>query len=202
MTTEKTKTEKAPVKETEEIAKKENPVMNQETDSVENEEKRKLQRDIELATIRQKQRLEDRKSVPNGVSVDMIAEDPRTSLARRLVPLAFVHEKVKFQPGQRRRPLIDYKRGSELSTAYCAPLLTEHKKFIAKGWIPVMDEQGQHATEPGGDRLYQRDIVFERDDMERNSAVSDRAMESVGDQVKKSAPFPGEVEDETIVQRK
>jgi len=203
MATEKTTPKKdTPIKETEETAKKENPVMNQEIDSVENEENQKLKRDIELATIRQKQRLEDRANVPGNVGVDMIAEDPRATLARRLVPLAFVHEKKKFQPGQRRRPLVDYKVGSKLSTAYCAPLITEHKKTIAKGWIPVMDEQGQHATEPGGDRLYQRDIVFERDDMEKNTAVSDRAMESVGDTVKSNAPFAGEVEDSTIVQRK
>jgi len=196
------KNEKTTTENTKGSNQEELPVMSETINSVENDERKKLQRDIELATIRQKQKLAERARVPAGLSVDIVAEDPRDALARRLVPEAFAHEKIKFKPGQRRRAIVDYKRNSTMSTVYCPPLEIDHKRMMAQGWIPVQDEQGQHATEPGGDRLYKRDIVFERDAEQQSTFRTDAAIHGLAEETKANAPFKGEVEDEILVSKK
>jgi len=184
---------------------KEQATMQMETttkSTTEDIEKNKLARDIKLAEMRMKQSLSQRQVTPNGIQVDMIAEDVRGALARRLVPEAFVHEGVKFEPGQTRKALSDYKKGSTMSVAYTASTDPDHKLMINQGWIPVVDEFGQHAAEPRGDRLYKRSILFERDSQQRSNIISDQRIKSVGAELKKNAPYKEDIlEDETTMEK-
>jgi len=173
----------------------------QESNEFELNEKQKLKRDIALAESRQKQALAERKKLGKGIAVGMVAEDARDAMARRLVPEAFIHEQKKFAPGEVRKSLSDYKVGSELSTAYCENDEKEHKKMMAQAWIPVTDEHGQHATEPRGDRLYKRDIIFERDQQEGSVKHGAAELEAEANNMKAKAPFKGDVSDKITVSK-
>jgi len=167
--------------------------------------KEKLERDIEKAEAKSAvalQALRDREKAraqaPDGAYVSPILDqDPMEKMARRLVPEAFNDAPKKRGIASK---AYDYKPNVEMRTYW--DIQEHHKQCVNNGWIPVMDDDGEHAC-VNELFLYKRDIAFTREAVYDAAKRSEERLNTKDTQVKKAAlAGGGAVESDDLVVQK
>lgn len=139
-------------------------------------DKERLNRDVARSQRREKQLLNERKKSPAGMYVAPSVNQYRDQLERRYVPDSepiawdkmFVRGKTEDgKPFCRMKPEYRgiYKPGAKRQPYWNSK--ANHEKTVERGYIPAMNDAGEHVTDGNGDYLYHRAIELTRDDIKR-----------------------------------
>jgi hypothetical protein len=168
------------------------------------QEREKLERDIEKATLKSQAALDElrkrekaRAEAPDGVIVSSILdEDPMEKMARRLVPEAFAPPKKRGIASRE----FDYMPNVTMSVFW--NLAEAHKQTVNNGWIPVKDDDNEHAS-VNELFLYKRDIAFTREEVYNNVRRSREMLKTKDTQIKQAAAGGGGkvLEDDLVVKK-
>jgi len=157
------------------------------------QEREKLERDIKRAEAKSalaldelKKREKARKEAPEGVWVPSILDDdPMDVMARRLVPEAFRKEPKSPKLASRQ---YDYKPGVTMRTYW--DIAEKHKQNVNNGWIPVADEDGEHAS-VNELFLYKRNIELTREAVYSSARRAKEMLKTKDDSIRKVADGDG-----------
>jgi len=151
-------------------------------------EKQRLARDVQRAEARSKQQvgeLEARKKSPKGVHVAHTVNQYREHLERRYVPEAFTtvpEEELAISGVRDGKPYRKIKakyqgvyRPGATKACYWDEK-AKHNRTIERGYIPVLDDTGQHVNDGNGDYLYWRPIELLREELGAATQMSEERM--------------------------
>lgn len=167
----------------------------------------RLRRDIARAESRQKQLLSDRKKSPKGMYIAPNVNQYREQLEQRYVPESIPIDWQKVfvrgrgpagEPTSTMKPEYRgiFKPGATKQCYWDSK--EKHDRTIERGYIPVLNDAGEHVTDGNSDYLYWRDIELTRDDIRRAEEMSkERAHvedQSVSDMTQAADSSAGAVE--------